>query len=275
MGDGAASFPTVARPLPVFAQVANELIAAIRDGRFPVGSRLPTEQQLTAQFGVSRPSIREALSCLRFEGYVAPRQGSRTVVTATIPRSAVQGRGEPAAGPAVTVVDLFEARLTLEPDVLALAAADPEPQALHGVRQILAGMKLALSEPGLHPRTDLEVHTALVRVCRNPLLVEATERLLRLGGNGRSRLARDRIWEERSLPWEWLGHHEEMAQAVMDRQPDLAAAACRRHIVSVLTSVASSPSIAAADRDGLTALTARGGPAAPPPTTASRRKAGS
>jgi len=74
---------------------------------------------------------------------------------------------------------------------------------------------------------------------RNPLLVGATERLLHLGDDDWSRLARDRIWEERSLPWEWLGHHEEMAQAVMDRQPDLAAA-CRRHIVSVLTSRASS-----------------------------------
>jgi DNA-binding FadR family transcriptional regulator len=254
--DGATSFPAVARPLPVFAKVASELIGAIADGRFPVGSRLPTEQQLAAQFGVSRPSVREALSCLQFEGYVEPRQGSGTVVTSQIPRSAVQGLGRPAAGPPFTVVDLFAARLTLEPDVLALAAADPEPHALRGVRQILAGMKLALSEPGLHPRTDLEVHTALVRVCRNPLLTEATERLLRLGDNDRSRLARDRIWEERSLPWEWLGHHEEMAQAVMDRQPDHAAAACRRHILSVLTSVASSPSVAPPDRDGLTALAA-------------------
>lgn len=259
--DAATSFPAVARPLPVFARVARELISAIADGRFPVGSRLPTEQQLAAQFGVSRPSVREALSCLQFEGFVEPRQGSGTVVTSAVPRSAVQGLSRPAAGPSFTVVDLFTARLTLEPDVLALAAADPEPHALRGVRQILAGMKLALSEPGLRPRTDLEVHTALVRVCRNPLLVEAAERLLRLGDNDRSRLARDRIWEERELPWEWLGHHEEMASAVMDRQPDRAAAACRRHILSVLTSVASSPSVGPADRGGLTALAARSGAA--------------
>lgn len=259
MDDGAASrqFPAVARALPVFAQVANQLISAIADGRFPVGARLPTEQQLASQFGVSRPSIREALSCLQFEGYVEPRQGSRTVVTSSVPRGAGQGRRDEAPAAAFTVVDLFEARLMLEPRVLALAASDPDPLALRGVRQILGGMKLALSEPGLHPRTDLEVHTALVRVCRNTLLVEAAERLLRLGDNDLSRSARDRIWEEGSLPWEWLGHHEEMALAVMNREPEHASAACRRHLISVLTNVTSSPRISRSDRDGLTALTAR------------------
>jgi GntR family transcriptional regulator, transcriptional repressor for pyruvate dehydrogenase complex len=271
-GDAAApEFGAVARSLPVFVQVANQLIAAIADGRFPVGSRLPSEQQLAAQFGVSRPSIREALSCLQFEGYVAPRQGSRTIVTSALPRSAVQGRPLLAAAPpAFSVADLFEARLTLEPEVVALAAADPDPKALRAVRQILDGMKLALSEPGLHPRTDLEVHTALVRVCRNPLLVEATEQLLRLGDNDLSRGARDTIWEERSLPWEWLGHHEEMAVAVMDRDPEHAAATCRQHLRSVLTSVAASPRTSPADRDRLTALTSRAAGQAPgphPPTS--------
>jgi DNA-binding FadR family transcriptional regulator len=270
-GDAAADltaarqFGAVARSLPVFVQVANQLIGAITDGRFPVGARLPSEQQLAAQFGVSRPSIREALSCLQFEGYLAPRQGSRTVVTSAVPRSAVQGRPAPAPRPAFSIADLFEARLTLEPQTIALAAADPDPKALAAVRQILAGMKLALSEPGLHPRTDLEVHTALVRVCRNPLLTEATERLLRLGDNDLSRRARDGIWEERSLPWEWLGHHEEMAVAVMERDPAHAAAICRQHLHSVLTSVAASPRISAADRDRLTALTSRVTDQAPGP----------
>jgi GntR family transcriptional repressor for pyruvate dehydrogenase complex len=272
MNDGATGqeFGAVARPQPVFVQVANQLIGAIQDGRFPVGARLPSEQQLAARFGVSRPSIREALSCLQFEGYVAPRQGSRTVVISVVPRgAAAQGRPDPAAGLAFTVADLFEARLTLEPQVLALAAADPDPLAVPAVRQILAGMKLALSEPDLHPRTDLEVHTALVRVCRNTLLVAAAEHLLRLGDNDRSRRARDHIWEERSLPWEWLGHHEEMAVAVMDRDPGHAAATCRRHLVSVVTSVAASPRTSPADRERLTALTSlateQAGPEPPTP----------
>lgn len=261
---GSRKFPAVAKSPPVFAQVANELISAIQDGRFPVGGRLPTEQQLAAQFEVSRPSIREALSCLQFEGYVEPRQGSRTVVISSVPRGATRELRNPHSSPAFSIVHLFEARLAIEPYVLALAASDPDPTALHGVRRILAGMKLALSEPDLHPRTDLEVHTALVRVCRNKLLVEAAERFLRLGDDDLSRSVRDRTWEEGSLPWTWLGHHEEMALAVMNREPEQASAACQRHLISVLTNVVSSADISPADRNELTALIARANATGPP-----------
>lgn len=252
--DPLEALPAVDRAAPVFVQVAGHLIRAIEDGRFPVGSRLPTEQQLAEQFGVSRASVREALSCLQFEGYVTPRQGSRTVVTSVVPRSAVQPRGGKSR---FSVADLFEARLTLEPQVLALAAADPDPRALPAVRQIITGMKLALSEPGLRPRTDFEVHAALIRVCRNNLLVEAAEGLLQLGDNDVSRLARDGIWAERALPWEWLDHHEAMARAVVNQEPDAAAAACRQHLISVLTGIASSPRTRPQERDRFRALIER------------------
>jgi DNA-binding FadR family transcriptional regulator len=252
-------FPAVDRAAPVFVQVARHLIRAIEDGRFPVGTRLPTEQQLAAQFDVSRASVREALSCLQFEGYVTPRQGSRTMITSTVPRSALQHRPGHSGKSPYSVADLLEARLILEPQVLALAAADPDPGALPAVRQIVTGMKLALSEPGLRPRTDFEVHAALVRVCRNSLLVEAAERLLQLGDNDVSRVARDGIWQERSLPWEWLHHHEAMARAVMDHEPELAAAACRQHLLSVLSGLASSPRTRPREKDRLSALIERAG----------------
>jgi GntR family transcriptional regulator, transcriptional repressor for pyruvate dehydrogenase complex len=261
-GDPLEDLPAVDRAAPVFVQVASHLIQAIEDGRFPVGSRLPTEQQLAEQFGVSRPSVREALSCLQFEGYVTPRQGSRTVITSAVPRSALQHqalqrRRDGTGQSRFSVADLLEARLTLEPQVLALAAADPDPQALPAVRQIVTGMKLALSQPGLHPSTDFEVHGALIRVCRNNLLVEAAERLLALGDNDVSRTARDGIWQERSLPWEWLDHHEAMARAVMDQEPELAAAACKQHLLSVLSGLAASPRTKPRERDRLSALVER------------------
>lgn len=250
-------FPAIARSLPVYVQVANSLIAAIESGRYPVGSYLPAEQQLAARFGVSRPSIREALSCLHFAGYVAPRQGRRTVVTSAVARGAGRDREGLPADVTATQADLFEARLILEPEVLALAAAEPDPDALPAVRQILAGMKLALSEPDLRPSTDFEVHATLVRVCRNSVLVQATERLLHSGENAPARRAREQIWHERSLPWKWLEHHEAMAQAVMSRDPRRAAQACRLHLASVMAGIADSPGTDELERTRLRSLIAR------------------
>ena len=81
-------------PRRLYRQIADQLRALIRDGEFPVGSRMPTERDLAAQLGVSRPSVREALIALEVEGLVEVRMGSGIYVTAReAPRRARARRG--------------------------------------------------------------------------------------------------------------------------------------------------------------------------------------
>src|SRR5437870_2972257 len=61
-------------------RVAERLAEEIRAGRWPVGSKLPTEVRLVEQLGVSRTVVREAISRLRNAGLVEPRQGSGVFV---------------------------------------------------------------------------------------------------------------------------------------------------------------------------------------------------
>ena len=241
-------FGSVVRSLPVFAQVATQLIQSIVDGRFPVGSRLPTEQVLAAQFAVSRPSIREALSCLQFEGYVEPRQGSGTMVISDNVDSPRPWSKPSNCASELTPLDLIEARLVVETSAVAMAASDPKPDGLRNLQRILTGMKLSLSEPQLHSQTDLAVHTALLGVCRNQALVDAAERLLRADDDAVARSVRARAWEDSDLPWKWLGHHEEMASAVIERDPERAARACRVHLLSVIENLSLWAPLTPADR---------------------------
>src|ERR1700746_1497997 len=62
------------------AQVADWFGREIRAGHLASGEKLPTEQELIAQFGVSRTVIREAMASLRSEGLVVSRQGSGVFV---------------------------------------------------------------------------------------------------------------------------------------------------------------------------------------------------
>jgi DNA-binding GntR family transcriptional regulator len=71
---------------PLYATVATELAAAILDGRWPVGTLLPTEQELCQSFGVSRSTVRQALRRLGELGLVAGAQGVGTRVIADQPR---------------------------------------------------------------------------------------------------------------------------------------------------------------------------------------------
>ena len=96
--------------------VAHELLVLILSGGFEPGDRLPAERTLAADFGVSRPTVRQAVSALAARGLVEARVGSGTFVV-----------GPPAAGPpepetAATLAEIMEARLVFEVGSARLAA---------------------------------------------------------------------------------------------------------------------------------------------------------
>ena len=73
-----------------YARVAQALLADISGGRYPVGTKLPTEAELEARFRVSRHTVRAAIHHLRDLGLVTARAGVGTTVRAhTVPEKAV------------------------------------------------------------------------------------------------------------------------------------------------------------------------------------------
>jgi GntR family transcriptional regulator len=67
-------------PLPIYYQVAQLIRNNIIDGTWPSGSRLPTEQELTEKYQVSRPTIRNAKATLTNEGFIQSLRGSGCTV---------------------------------------------------------------------------------------------------------------------------------------------------------------------------------------------------
>jgi GntR family transcriptional regulator len=68
--------------LPLYHQVAGILRQRIEDGIYPVGARLLSEDELAAEFEVSRATIRQAIGELVMDGRVVRRQGRGTYVQA-------------------------------------------------------------------------------------------------------------------------------------------------------------------------------------------------
>lgn len=225
-------FAAVAMSTPISVQIAERLITAIDTGLIQAGSRLASEKELSAQFGVSRATIREALSCLQFAGRAESRRGSGTVILASSPRQ----NGGPLRNVG-QIIQVLEARLIVEPLLLRLAAEDPHPAGLRRVRQMLEGMQLSLDSPTIHPHSDFRVHQALIHACRNVSLVEAGEALLAKCDGPLWRSIQDTTWDKGTLPKHWLGQHHTIATAVSNKQPDIAEKAARTHLLSVLSNV--------------------------------------
>ncbi|HOF27818.1 MAG TPA: GntR family transcriptional regulator, partial [Anaerolineaceae bacterium] len=58
-----------------------QLLSAILDGSFPIGSALPPERELAQALGITRPTLREALQRLARDGWIRIQQGKSTLVS--------------------------------------------------------------------------------------------------------------------------------------------------------------------------------------------------
>jgi GntR family transcriptional regulator len=67
-------------PVPLYAQVEAALAAAIVDGTYPPGTRLPNEESLIERFGVSRTTIQKTVQNLISRGLIEIRRGKGTFV---------------------------------------------------------------------------------------------------------------------------------------------------------------------------------------------------
>ena len=68
-------FERVLRPRRLPDEIAASILEAISRGDLQAGDRLPTEMDLSDQFGVARTVVREAISLLKFDGVITARQG--------------------------------------------------------------------------------------------------------------------------------------------------------------------------------------------------------
>jgi len=81
-------------PMTKVVNLARHLRQQIEQGRYPVGSAIPTEAELQRRFDVSRHTVREALRDLKTQGLVSARAGVGTVVRAQAPAASfVHGMG--------------------------------------------------------------------------------------------------------------------------------------------------------------------------------------
>src|SRR5688572_14610888 len=74
-------------------EIVEQVKLAIREGRLEPGDRLPSERELTTQFGVSRMSVRDALRILEAGDLIEIRVGARGGAFVKAPGSHVVGEG--------------------------------------------------------------------------------------------------------------------------------------------------------------------------------------
>ncbi|MBI3453741.1 MAG: FadR family transcriptional regulator [Rhodospirillales bacterium] len=148
-------------------QVFQVLMEHISAKRFPPGGQLPTEQQLAVSFDVSRAVVREALACLKADGFVETRQGSGAFVTQK-PGGKSFKLIEGGSAPALDRQHIFELRAAVEVEAAGFAALRRTEADLAAIRAGLTAMTDALRAGADGSEADDRFHQAIAAATHNP-----------------------------------------------------------------------------------------------------------
>ena len=221
-GDGAADKEPQGR---LYQTVARSLIEAIRDGRYRVGARLPAERELAIEYGISRPTVREAIIALEVQGLVEVRVGSGVYVKRPT---------EPAddGGIGIGAFELTEARLLFEGEAAALAATTMTDDELDTLDTLVAAIEQA-NATGLGEAPDQEFHFAIARGTGNGAILKMIEMLWTLRATSpECALMFQRARDAGSKPV--VAEHAAIAAALRSRNAAAARAAMRAHLGRVI-----------------------------------------
>ena len=193
------------------------------------GESLPSERELTAMFGVGRPTIQLALRLLEHDHLVETRRGRSGGTFVLQPAEDTAVKEELIVrtfGRRREIEELLELRHTLEPSISGLAAEARKQHDLAAMRRQLVGMSEAATEPD-YMRYDTQFHLAVARATGNRRFVQAIEEIRAELNDVISLLPESDTWHGRIS-----GEHEAIFAAVEARDPEAAEATMDRHVAN-------------------------------------------
>ncbi|MEV0247811.1 FCD domain-containing protein [Nocardia sp. NPDC050712] len=207
---------------PLAAQTAELLLTRVRAGEWPLGHRLPGETTLAAQLGVGRSTLREAIRELAGKGVLDSRQGAGVFVIAldvTEDWDVVLRRA--------TIAAVIEARIAIEAEAAALAAARRTPADLRAIRRALAARETPRDTIDDHVDADMAFHRTVIVAAHNDVLTQLFDTFL-----PRLRVAMIDMLKIRPVPSESADHdaHIRLTDAIAHRNPAAAAEYSRAHL---------------------------------------------
>ncbi|MFA5517247.1 MAG: FadR/GntR family transcriptional regulator [Desulfuromonadales bacterium] len=163
---------TPIRPRRIAEEIIDQIKELIAHGELKPGERVPSERDLASLLGVSRPSVREAITVLEAMGYLDSRQGGGTYVRSLAqtsladPLSSMVGEKDPKMLHA-----LVEVRMGLESWSAYLAAQRARPEEIEGMHELLAIMEKQAKGGGWDADVDSQFHYAITAATHNTLQV--------------------------------------------------------------------------------------------------------
>lgn len=233
----------MAEPRRLYEQISQKLTKAIAGGEYGLGQRLPSERELAQAFGVSRPTVREAIIALELDGLVQVRLGSGVYVTSLVPPSGKESAKD--IGP----FELLEARRAIEGEACALAALRIEDEHLEQLAALIEEMRAdnRHNEILMSEVADRRFHEVIATSTQNSAIIAAVQMLW----DARARSPQSHSLDDKSRASGLkppIEEHTMILRALKRRDPDAARAAMHKHLTRVIDNMLEATEVADINR---------------------------
>lgn len=227
--DTVSAFDSLVRPDNLPDEIALQLRRRIDRGDLEPGQRLPTEQELSHAFGVSRNVVREAIARLKLSGYIDTRRGVGSFVSTQglernfeiLPQELLQPQA---------LEHVYELRVEIEAGAAAIAARHRTEAQIVTLREALLRADATTQDWREGADTALDFHIAVGHATNNPYFIRLMShfgrvigdavRTLRYGSTGTDRV--EQVGQE----------HHLIFDAIVARDSDAARQAMRLHLTN-------------------------------------------
>jgi GntR family transcriptional repressor for pyruvate dehydrogenase complex len=212
----------------LYQRIAESIADLIDAGEFAPGDRLPAERDLARKLGVSRASLREALSALELDGYVEIRVGSGVYVRprrSGRKRAALKGRVDE-----VSPFDTLRARRLIEAETAALAARHASAEQVKAIEAAFARLAADMRAEKARSEGDRLFHVRIAEAAGNTALA-AIVRDLWAAWHQPLNARLESLFVTMQRRRDNIGEHRRILDAIRTRDPAAARAAMRSHLI--------------------------------------------
>lgn len=212
----------------IYEHIIEQFKIMIANGTLNKGDKLPSERELVNQFGVSRASIREALSALQMIGLVEARQGEGNFIKDRFEESLIEPISLIFMLHHSTGEEVLEFRKVMEIETAAIAAKKITDEEIEELRVCVQNLK-EVQEEELKVQYDKKFHYVIAKASKNILIINMLFTISSLMDytilEARSKILS--VEENKEI---LVKHHEEIFEAICNHNPKLAADSMRRHL---------------------------------------------
>jgi len=226
--------------IPKMAElVAQQLRRQIVSGELSEGDALPSEASLMAQFGVSRPTLREAFRVLESEGLISVRRGAHGGARVQTPNGEAAARyaGLVLEFRGATLEDVYDARNIIEPPCAALLAKRRTQADINKLRAQLEQSRGTLDDSSAVIRLHNDFHALMIGLAKNQTMIVLNGMLRRIIDQSSFAQMDSDAGSPKNVEAIRKGFraHERVIELIEAREADKAEELWRKHLVEAET----------------------------------------